>query len=171
MKRIFVVLISISLLLSSATFVYTFFFKSGPKTCYIEYEKVYNSFSFKAVLEKQFSQISSSKTNVLDSMKYALNVYASKNGTESKTFQEMVDNYYSIEEKTNSDLENIKGNYSQQIISLLQEYISDYALKNDFVYVFGQTSTQNVVYGDQSLNKTEEVITYINSRYLDDYGK
>lgn len=157
-----------SLALGLASFFFSLFGKSEPKTCFINYEQVYNAFEFKNDLEKQFVNIRDTKMGVLDSLKYIINLEASKAGVDRNKLNEMTENYYMIQDKINNEIDGIQNDFSNQIVTQLQVYVSDFAEENNYSYVFGANSAQNIVFGSLVLNKSNEVIEFINQRYRED---
>ena len=45
------------------------------------------------------------------------------------------------------------------------QYIKDYGIQNNYILIFGVSGQGNIMYANDGLDATEEVIEYVNKRY------
>lgn len=66
-------------------------------------------------------------------------------------------------------LEEFNNNFSTQetnkIWARIHSYASDYAVMNNYKFIFGAQPNYNIIHGDKDSDKTEDFLTYINNRY------
>jgi len=55
--------------------------------------------------------------------------------------------------------------YSTMVISQMNQYIKEYGKENEFDLILGTTNTGNVLYGDESIDLTNDLVRYINEQY------
>lgn len=144
-----------------------------PKTAYVDLGKVYNEFTLKKELESKMQQVQQIRKNQLDSLELDLNILArnlqspsAANRSElERQYQNKQQQYYFNKQKVEEESANLTQTYDDQIWKQLNQYIKEYGKANKFTYVFGAEGSGALMYADESVNITEELIGYVNANY------
>lgn len=143
-----------------------------PKTAYIIIQDAYNQFDLKKEMEKKFIAIKNAKQKVLDSLAFELNLSAKtideKKG--SNKYNETIYNrkreeFYQRRQSVQEDNNQLSKQYDQEILSQLNQYVSDYGKENHYEYIFGNDGNGSLMHADDALNVTRQIVQYINERY------
>ncbi len=149
-----------------------FNFLNKKETAYLELGRVYDEFTMKEEMENQLNGIFEGKKQQLDSLlllleaeQRSLQTKSHPEQTEIEAFQSKRDLYNMQEEKFYSDMDRLKGNYTEKVWNQINQYISDYGKEKHIDLLLGAAGNGGVMYGDDAINLTDQVIEYINSRY------
>lgn len=85
-----------------------------------------------------------------------------KNLTYEREFQK----YIADKEVLENRLKDLQLENKQLIINRLNEYITSFAKENSYSLIIGANGEGNVLYGDEKLDITYELIGYCNAKYL-----
>ena len=136
--------------------------KLKPDIVYINNLKLFNEFN----MTKDIKIIEDAKINKqkkeLDSLYVVFQNVTNKDDNsfgklqqhiahKSKVFQELQDNY--------------KYNLSNTVWNRLNDYIKEYGLSNNLKIIIGAVGNGNIMYGKESLDITDELIHFSNSKY------
>jgi outer membrane protein len=72
-----------------------------------------------------------------------------------------------MQKKTAFEEENaaLSQQYDQEILTQLNQYVKDYGTKNNFSLLFGNDGNGSLMYGTDDLNRTKDVLEYVNNKY------
>lgn len=142
---------------------------SQDKTGYIELNQIYDKFPLKKELEGQLQHTQNARKAILDSMNLKLHTLSNQaraGSTEAeKVFLVEQRAYLEKQRYFEEDNSNQVRQYDEQIWKQINQYVKDFGEEKGYDYVFGATGTGSVMYADKSKNITEEVSTYVNSKY------
>lgn len=159
------------LFVAFASFV-VFQYKTHPKVGYVNIKEIYEGFEMKKQMEQKYLKIKKSREKILDSLKFELNTLLKqidsekqKNPLTIREFELKRDLF--LQKKTSFEEENnaLTAEYDQGILTQLNQYIKDYGIQNNFSLLFGSDGNGSLMYGTEELNKTKEVLEYVNSKY------
>lgn len=160
--------ICILILLSYAAYS----FWSRPKTGCILIKDVYNGFELKKDLEKKFLIVKNARQKSLDSLELNLKFIANKIRQEKEKDQEEIllfnnkrDEYLQKKQAMEEDNNALTNQYDTEILTQLNQYITDFGSDKNYTYIFGKDSNGSIMYDKESEDITKEVIQYINQKY------
>ena len=168
-KPLFGISLIALLVLSVAFNVYLFI--KVPNTAYVDIHKIFNEFQGKKELEAQLLSRTNRKKSILDSM--ALDIQVLENRIEKEPKDEKLINQYQSKRSQFTQLQQEFQNqhsaqdqqYTDEIWTQINQYIIDYGKENTFDYIYGASGNGALMYGSSEKNITNELLTYINSKY------
>ena len=154
-------LIISSLVLGFLLILSIFLYKKNHTTIiYIDNITVFNEFKMTKELIKEGDGIVQKQKQKLDSLYKIAN--DSKNDTSKNQIVKQI-----IEQKQTID--NFQNNFttsnSEKIWKRINIYLKDFSQKNKLDIVIGVNKNGSVFYGKPDLDKTSEILAYINKRY------
>lgn len=126
------------------------------KTAYVDLYKLVNEFE----LQKEYSDEAKGEMNkqktMIDSIIISEKIKNPANY--EKIRDELYTALYRKSEEKNKEIESM-------IWKRLNPYINDYGKENNYQFIYGANGTGTVLYADEKLNITDELIKYVNQRY------
>lgn len=145
---------------------------TANKTAYVELAVLFDGFDMKKELESKLKKDLAVKQNDLDSIMFILQGLSNKLNTTKENYNEnalqfqQLQNYYVQQKKTFDEYSYTKTDqFDKQILEQLTQYVTDYGKLHDYDYVYGATSTGNIMYAKDTKNITKEVLLFINNKY------
>jgi outer membrane protein len=151
----------ITLLLLLLFFVGYFYVKSSKKTIvYVDNVALFNGFQMTKELKGEGEKILSKKKQTLDSLQLQLSFKI------AETDKGMVINKIIQQQQEVQKFENeyIQNN-SEKIWKRISVYSKEFAEKNDYVLIIGSQYKGDVIYGNNTINVTNEMLNFINKKY------
>ena len=153
MKKSSIVTIILSILLSVCISWVFIYFQMPKKQAYIENFKLYESFEAKKQLEEKLINTKAANKMRLDSLKLLI--------TDQQT-----ELYYRQQKAIiEKEEEQLAVKYNTQIWNQLNDYIKEYGIANGYEFIHGATGSGSMMYANEKLNITDEVIKYANQKY------
>ncbi|WP_281323435.1 OmpH family outer membrane protein [Flavobacterium aestivum] len=153
----------INILLISLLIVFSvlFFFKSDKEVVYVDNAKLFDGFvmtkEMKRVGEKEFN----SRKLVLDNL-YAKLQASTISATEKKILMQQF-----IQGK--SELEQFNqvfaSEQTEKIWSRIKSYTTEFSKEKKYQLVIGSNNKQTVLFADEKIDVTNELLTYLNKKY------
>ncbi len=147
----------------------------ATKTGYVDNVKLYNEFELKKELETTFQEMRMENQNSLDSLKRELRVLAEYLDTQKEQDPEKVIRFNNVRQEfleTQESLEmreqELSEEYTNQVWLHINDYVQAYAKEEGYDYVLGGTGQGNVMYAEEDLDITEDLIAFINKKYRDE---
>ncbi len=145
---------------------------SKPQVGYIYIKDVYEGFEMKKQMEQKYLKTKKSRDNILDSLKFELNLLLKQIDSEKEKNPETIQKFekkrdFFLQKKTSFEEENaaLTQQYDQEILTQLNQYVKDYGMQNNFSLLFGSDGNGSLMYGTEELNKTKEVLMFVNDKY------
>ena len=163
MKRNFIIT-------SLSLFMAMFIGCNGDKTAYIDVSTVYGDFALSKKLEKEREMVVNSRQAQLDSIQIELNQISKKfqfkvDSNQLRYFNRKREEYYYKERQFAEDNQALLNQHNEQIMKQLNQYIEDYGKEKGYTYIYGATGNGSMMYADEKVNISKEVIYYINDKY------
>lgn len=165
----------IALLVTSIGFIIVpFLSKNGDnsKTAYVKLTDVYEKFDLKKSFENKLKTTETARNNILDSLGFQLEAIKIKIDSQGgkdkeliKTFQLNRDLFLQKKQEFDEANGQMAKEYNDQIWTQLNQYLSDYGKDKGYTYIFGADGGGAIMYADEGVDITEDVIVYVNSRY------
>lgn len=143
--------------------VAVFYFKDQNKTMvYIDNIQLFNEFNMtkeiKGIEEKKINE----RSKQLDSVYKILQEEKDQNSNRAKQLvREVKDRSVELQEIKS----NYQNNMSQNVWNRLNAYITEYSEEHQLSIVFGTNGNGNVMYAEEDVNITDEVLEFSNSKY------
>lgn len=136
------------------------------KNVYIENGALFDGFSMKLELEKKFKNTESIKTQMLDSIynEIKLKVQIADPKEENNIMLLKKEYMYKKKNFENENDEMMKS-FNEQIWSQLNEYTKEFAILNNYDFLFGANGQGGLMYSKENHNVTKELIEFVNAKY------
>ena len=144
---------------------------SQKKTGYVDIQYVFNGFDYKKELEKELISIKNNRKYILDSLETNLRILSNKYELDKKNTdlisQFKVAREMYLEKKSSFEEEEVRmiKQSDEKIIKQINSYIKEFGKNNNYQYIFGATSSGNIMYADTINDISGEIIKYINDKY------
>lgn len=170
MKTVKIALIAL-LLLNAGLAAYLFLAPRGPKVAYVDNIALFNGFQFKKERQAEYEKQKSHFQGQLDTLRMAHlgieqaleqnpgNVELQKKQAYSLQNYQLTDRYFA------QKLDSIDGVFNQEVWDKINAYLTEYGKDKHYDMVIGATGTGTLMYGSETYDITDEVLTYINEKY------
>lgn len=137
--------------------------KKSKEIYFVNNGKLYDGFTLKKEYEKQIQNLRIHRKNVLDSIEFTISKLET---VQSKSELEYAKAYYVEKVNTFQEEENnLLSEYNTQIWNRLNTYAAEYSKSKGIDLLFGASGNGTLLYADNRIDITEELIKYANSRY------
>ncbi|HYG50803.1 MAG TPA: OmpH family outer membrane protein [Flavobacteriales bacterium] len=153
-----------------------FFLRPENKPRYIDNFKLFNGFELKKTLEKELKVSVNARKLTLDSLRLVLgDMYreldSSKLGQEENRkkllLARQLENHIVLKEKSFAETDVLQAReMDEKIWKQINQYVKDYGEEKGLDIVFGTSGTGNIMYAKGDLDITDELVMYINKKYL-----
>jgi len=149
-----------------------FHFKSEKRMGYIDLAKVFESFEYKKILEKDLESYTLQRQAALDSLVFDLKILKRRlqsGCSKKKSFEDSLhildEKYQYFEKQFSEERSRLTELYDEKILKQINQYVKDYGIGKGYDYIFGADGTGGLMYAEESEDITDEIIAYINSRF------
>lgn len=155
------IIVNVILLLLSSFFIIKNFTAPTTKTVYVDNEKLFNDFNMtkelKRVGEKEFNL----KKSITDSL------YVKINSSEITPAEKKIVMQQFIQSKEELEQFNQKFAVEQstKIWSRIHSYTTAFSKENNYQLIIGSQNKQSVLFADENIDVTNQLLTYINKKY------
>ena len=167
-----IILLVVNLLLSAGILTYMGASESQKgKTGYIKINEVYAEFAMTQQLDAKFTNVSNKRQAILDSLQVELEFLGGKlqngEGTEEmkSAFLAKRDQFLQKEAQFTQDNEALSGQFNQQIMKQLNQYVKEFGKVEQFEYLYGADGSGNLMYANEGDDYTQACLAFINSKF------
>ena len=133
---------------------------------HVQTAQVFASFDLKKELEARLDNLRQSRQSVLEQLQLDYKQMANRAAPADSLLAlgaeiEQKRNLFEQENQYDSEA------FTQQIWTQLNQYMRDYCAENQLQYLLGANGEGNILGADGTLDKTAEVINYVNRKYRD----
>lgn len=146
--------------------------QNGMKVVYVDINQLYESFEYKKELSKEYNKVKGARDRVIDSLEnelgqisYELQGMNTIPADRRAAFDKKKEYFMQLNQQLEEDNENLRVTYDNKIIKQLNAYLKEFGEKNAYDVILGADSKGTVLYARKDLDKTKEVLEYINNRY------
>jgi outer membrane protein len=171
-KIIFKIIIGALLISGVVCLNYWLCGKQNKAIVWVNLSNVYNEFDLKKELEGKFRIVQTERKKILDSLELNLKVLGNqveltkgKDETKLYEFQMKREEYLTKKEQFEQDNAQLQGDYNQQVLTQINQYVKEYALSNNYSYVLGADGTGALMFAEDGVEVTKDVLVYINNKY------
>ncbi len=146
---------------------------SSSKLAYIDLSAVFEKFELKKELSIKFEKGTLNRDDILNDMYISLEKMV-KDIEENPSEESIIEYrkkeavYHEKKEQFESQKVAQLKEYDAQILKQLTQYVKDYGKEKNIQVILGATGQGNLMYCDEEMNITDQVISYINVRYKGD---
>ena len=126
---------------------------------YVNSVKLFEEFSMKTEYDKILEKDLKSEAQLVDSLQTLL-----EHSNDSLEIFRLRKDYYLAEQLFNDKFEKLSRNYTQSVTERLDDYIAKFAKKNNYQMIVSGNNWA-VVYIDEKLDVTEDLIKFANSEF------
>ena len=156
--------IAIALITIGNTAAIVFCYKQSKRTVVIDVIKVFNEFKLKKDLESRVAVKLNDFSAGIDSLK-AVYSALEKNKAGSETLHAVAANIDTLQSRAQRAYVISDKNINEQVWVRLNTLLNEYGAKNDYQLVIGANGMGTVLYNEKDIDKTEELIKFVNERY------
>jgi outer membrane protein len=159
------------LLIIGVTFTIIYVNNNTPKIGYVVIQDVFNDFELKKELQKKLENVKGYRQKIVDSLRIDLTILSKKIQTNiaSKEEKDLFDRkkleYNQKMQIFEEDNLALTKQYDKEIITQLNQYVTDYGKKYNFDLIHGNNSDGSLMYGNDKYNVTKEVSAFINEKF------
>ncbi|MCD6018567.1 MAG: OmpH family outer membrane protein [Bacteroidetes bacterium] len=161
--------IAVVCLVTLGLFIYHTYFTT--KVVYIDIPVVFNKFEMKKELQEKYKGVEAGRKRIIDSLGFSLQLLANKL-KENKTnkglmyeFDTRREEFFKRKNQMQEDNVALSTQYDKQILEQMTQYIIEYGKKNNYDVIMGADGTGTLMYANSKLDKSEEIIVFINKKY------
>lgn len=160
-----------TLLLGSVAFnLVNSFVLVDAQSAYVENETLFNQFKLTQEYRTKLEGIKQERQAVLDSLETKIRqeqigLNEQSSADRIQVYQKLVLEYESLKERFNDQNSTLETQYEEAIWKQLNSYIRDFGEDKGYNMILGASGNGNVMYADNALNVTEELIVHVNNRY------
>lgn len=171
-KRFILQTLILAIVIVGGFFAYHQFFEK--KIAYVNLSEVYNKFEYAKNLEKKAELAITMRSNVMDSLKFGIEAEYRRISSlpEKARSADMVNNFNAMRQEYQARKEaydksstEMVEQYEKQVWDQINKYVADYGKEEGLAVVMGGNGQGNVMYSDPESDHTDEVVTYINSKF------
>ncbi len=149
------------LIVGLVSFLFFKSFYNSPKIIYVDNVKLFDGFN----MTKQMKQIGEKEFNaqktILDSL-YA-KIQSDKISAVEK--KQLMPEFIQRKEGLEQFNQNFASQETLKIWSRIHSYIEEYSKETDYELILGSQNKQTVFYANEKVDKTDELLAYINKKY------
>jgi outer membrane protein len=131
---------------------------SMKKSGYVDMFKLVQEFELQKEYSEEAKREIDREKSMIDSIIYTVQLRDPSSSESVKN--ELYAALYKKTEERNKEIE-------KMLWKRLNPYVADFGKEKGYSYIYGANGTGNVLYADESLNVTDELIKYVNKRYHD----
>lgn len=147
------------------------------KTAYVDTTKLIEEYSEMQEVEAEFTTKSDMVKGQLDSLartfQQEVQEYQENMGTMSTEQRQEIEEDLMQKQQAIQQRQQQMGNQLRQesdvvidsIVGKVKDYVRDYGKENNYTYIFGSNESANIMYAEDGLDITEEILEQLNERY------
>ena len=173
MRKLSKVIALCALVLSITAIV--LWFVAKPQIGFVDNYALFEQFDYKIELESKLDESKLIKQTQIDSMRFALNQYKESLDTAKieelkkfELFNVKKNEYLRIEQEYTSQIEEHSSAYDRMIFDRINLYVRAYAEEQGMDLLIGHSGEGTIMYGKEKLDKTSDVINYMNLHYANE---
>ncbi|MDP2387990.1 MAG: OmpH family outer membrane protein [Bacteroidota bacterium] len=168
MKKIYIS-VAVLLILGLGALLY---FKEGKSgIVWMDVNKVYSDFDYKKEMDAKYLKTETARKKIIDSLELDLKLIFNQMQNNPKDDEKVIlfetKRAYFLEKKQqlDSDSENTRAKYYEQIVSQINQYVRDYGKEKGYSVILGADGTGAIMYAEEKIDITKEITTYVNNKY------
>jgi outer membrane protein len=170
-------MITCLVLITIAVAISIFNFFSNPKIAYVRNQELVYGYEGMKDANKKYEEETKGWTMTIDSLEKNFHLQVSKynstfaelNEKERKEFEERLQNQknqvINLKEAVSKNMEQKDLEITQRVLDQINSFVQEYAQAKGYNLIIGTTSDGNLMFADESLDITKDVLTELNYKY------
>jgi len=144
---------------------------SKVKQVYVINGELHKNFDYQKELNEEYLEYKKHKDLEIEKMistfKEKEDLLKGKENTDSEVndYRISYDRIQNIQKKIDEELVNLNNEYNLKIWDKLNSYTKEFGRENNFSIIFGTSGGGNIMYAEDTLDVTKELIEYCNRKY------
>ncbi len=147
------------------------------KTAYVDTTKLIKEYKQMKDVEAEFTSKSDSLRQELDSVgrafqqevqEYQQGMNSMSESARQQKEQELMRKQQMIQQRQQMQSNRLREESSavmDSMVTKVKDYVKDYGKNNGYTYIFGSNESGNIMYGEEDLDITEEILEKLNEDY------
>lgn len=159
-----IILVNLALLLGITGFLV---FQAEKKTepAFIDLAKVYNEFDYKKKVEQLLQAEDQKRRFTLDSLAALAESYRSGKVSDPGERERLENELNTKSDRFQKEINQLSNHYDQLIWNAINKYVSEFGKKHAYSLILGTKGEGNVMYAEERIDVSEQVIEFINASY------
>jgi len=137
---------------------------------YVQNDRVFHEFKLTVEYQSKLEKIRQQRALVLDSVETSIRQEQARLSKDSpaeelQAYQGKLMEYEALGKRFSEQNSSLSSQYDAIIWKQLDAYIKEYGKSKGYDIILGTNGTGNVMYADDALDATEELMEYINQKY------
>ena len=152
----------LNLFLISIIVIFIFLtFNSQPKVVYVDNVKIFNDFNMTKELKLSGEKEFNSRKTYLDSLSSKLQSSEIPPQEKKILMQEFIQKKEELEQFNQI----FASEQSSKIWARIKSYTTEFSKENKYKLIIGSENKSNVLFADEDIDVTDDLLTYINKKY------
>ncbi len=141
---------------------------------YVDTLKLYSEFEYTKQTNKELEKIVNARKQITDSLyetvrkkTQELKYKKSRSDEDMSFLSGLQDEYFYKKEQFENENQSTVELYNTKIWNQLNTFIQEYGKENHYQLIFGANAQGTIMYGMETLDKTKEIIDFVNKRFND----
>jgi outer membrane protein len=144
-----------------AIFLLFYFFKSSKEIVYVDNVKLFDAFSMTKEMKRAGEKEFNSRKSVLDGLYSKLQSPAISASEKKELMQQFIQGKEELERFNQI----FATEQSTKIWLRIKSYTAEFSRDNNYKLVVGSDNEQTVLFADEKIDVTNELLTYLNKKY------
>lgn len=152
-------------------FQYFLIIQFTPKIAYVRSDKLLSEYIGMHEAKDEFTQKQRKWQSNIDSLKNDIAKYRESNEISKRILQQMEQNAALYIEKINTIAQEEDMKSTELVYQQINTFIEDYGKKKGYSMIFGSGTPGAILYGDEALDITDELLSSLNQNYNPNHEK
>jgi len=161
-----------------ALFTSIFNFFNNPKIAFVRNQELVYGYAGMKDANKKYEEETKGWQATIDSLEKNFHIQLSKynstytelNSKDKQSFEERLENQrlqlLKLKEAVGKKMEEKDLEITQKVLNQINSFVKEYAQKNGYKLIIGTTEDGNLMYADETLDVTDDVLSELNIKYL-----
>lgn len=167
MKKISIV--GLSIVIAFVTIISIYAFTKTKKIAYINTNELFNSFKMTREIDKEVKKVEEIKQHVLDSLADGLKrIQSGIVKVDEQRFSFLTQEFMIKRNQFADEISRMKQSNVEKIWKQINQYTADFGKQENYDIILGANGQGSLMYAEDNVNITKEVIEFINRKYEGD---
>lgn len=136
----------------------------APKLAYVDNAQLFADFKMKGELERKYQDVEKQKQGILDSLLGRIRD-DERNGLPAEKFDLLKREFMYRKQSYEKENAALMDQYNKEIWNRLNEYVKEFGKQKHFKIILGTNGQGTLMYAQDELNITAELVQYANEKY------
>lgn len=136
----------------------------APKLAYVDNAQLFADFKMKAELEHKYQDVEKQKQGILDSLLASIRANE-RDGLPAEKLDLLKQEFIYRKQSYEKENATLMDQYNKEIWNRLNDYVKEFGKQSHFRIIFGTSGQGTLMYAQDELNITAELVQYANEKY------